>query len=92
MEESLAKRQGKEKGTRQDGRVIEEIEKENPDNMDEGRPRPQGGGREESEGMWTKPAAGCVRNNNALSFNSIRSSEYDTTDPTVHVTCNNNLK
>ena len=71
---------------------MEDVEKENPDNR-----IPQEGGREESKGMWTKPkpAAGCVRNNNnlcALSFNSIRSSECDTTDPTVHVTRNNNLK
>ncbi len=64
MEESLAKRQGKEKGTRQDGRVMEDVKKENPDNMEEGKPRPQGGGREKSGGMWTKPAAGCVHNNN----------------------------
>ncbi len=83
MEESLAKRQGKEKGTRQDGRVIEEIEKENPDNMDEGRPRPQGGGREESEGMWTKPAAGCVRNNNALTSNNAYTRTSRVTYPTT---------
>jgi hypothetical protein len=30
MGESLAKKQGKEKGTRQDGRVMEDVEKENP--------------------------------------------------------------
>jgi hypothetical protein len=30
MEESLAKRQGKEKGTRRDGRVMEDVKKENP--------------------------------------------------------------
>ena len=89
MDWKLSKERGKRE--RKKARWESGGKKYDPDNMDEGRPRPQGGGREGREGMWTKPAAGCVRNNNC-SFNSIRCSFRDTTDPTVHVTRNNNLK
>ena len=91
MGESLAKRQGKEKGRRQDGGGDERGRERKPpiigchEEVVERRVRRK----------WTKPkpAAGCVRNNNlcALSFDS-DSFEWDTTLPTTHVTRNNNLK
>ena len=76
----------RESGERWRGK--EKDGEEGPDNMS--KERPQGGGQKKRRAMWTRPAAGCVHNNNVRTrLNSIRFSGHTTAHVTTY---NNNLK